>query len=724
MNVASIYQHVCDKLGVISEKEKVFCPAHGGNTLQVSQLDKCVAIRCWAGCEPAKLKQALKLDMPLVESNGCVCVFADGQQQERETPLTLDSLASYVGIRRGALCDWGCFEQSTEEGIWVGIPYHDRQGQQVRLRYRKKLQGKDKYIWQKGAGPILPYGLKRLADAKADIPLWLVEGETDTWTLWERGIPALGLPGSGMTTKLDPGHLRGFSTIYIWQEPDQAGGKFASSLLTRLKEVCPEKVVKVIVQDRWKDPCEMFNGGGKLQEDWLVDPKDYAAAPTATTQKELSRQFVKWCRHLFRHNAKLGGWMAWQENVYQTEADHLVYKKMADYLDHLQNESYPNAKTKKTFDRFIERYSTTAGIKSSIEGAAPYLHIGENELDANPMQLNLRNGWFDLRSHEFHPHDRPEPFTKLAGTHFDAGATCPLWEQCVSDYWSDPEIVRFFRQQCGLVLSGEQAKQMVYFYGLGNNGKTMIIETMAALLGSYAVAVPVESLLQSKFQTIPCDIARMRGARLVTTSELPDGKPLNESLVKHLTGGGTISARYLRENPFEFKACLKLWFDGNYKPTLTTDSAIWDRLIYLPFTRSFAKDQSLAGRLKMELPGILNWCLAGWQDYQLNGLTIPAQLEAEKETFKAESNDYKQFLEIFFERDADSTIDKGAVWDVFVYWWKENHPGGWCPDTKRFKRELMQLGVVDQKKHEGWYWLGLNPKDSFDHAQQRFACPV
>src|ERR1043165_7041127 len=70
-----------------------------------------------------------------------------------------------------------------------------------------------------------------------DKPLWLVEGETDTWALWERFIPALGLPGSGMTTKLDRCHLRGFSTIYIWQEPDQAGGKFATGLVNRLAEV-------------------------------------------------------------------------------------------------------------------------------------------------------------------------------------------------------------------------------------------------------------------------------------------------------------------------------------------------------------------------------------------------------------------------------------------------------------------------------------------------------
>ena len=143
MTVASIFQHICDKLRVISEKEKVYCPAHGGNTLAVSQLDKCVAIRCWAGCEPAKLKQALKLDLPMVEANGCVCVFADSAAKDIDAPLSLDSLARYVGIRRGALLEWGCYEQSSPEGTWVGIPYHDRQGKQVRLRYRKKMTGKE-----------------------------------------------------------------------------------------------------------------------------------------------------------------------------------------------------------------------------------------------------------------------------------------------------------------------------------------------------------------------------------------------------------------------------------------------------------------------------------------------------------------------------------------------------------------------------------------------------
>ena len=53
--------------------------------------------------------------------------------------------------------------------------------------------------------------------------------------------PALGLPGSGMAGKLDPSHLQEFPAIYIWQEPDPAGGKFAASLVTSCRKLCPKK---------------------------------------------------------------------------------------------------------------------------------------------------------------------------------------------------------------------------------------------------------------------------------------------------------------------------------------------------------------------------------------------------------------------------------------------------------------------------------------------------
>src|SRR5262249_12100104 len=155
-------------------------------------------------------------------------------------------------------------------------------------------------------------------------------------------------------------------------------------------------------------------------------------------------------------------------------------------------------------------------------------------------------------------------------THYDRDATCPLWEKCLGDYWQDSEVVRYFRQQAGLVLAGETYKHMVYFYGLGSNGKTMLLELMRVVLGDYSASIDVDDLLlKGSQQGVPYSLADLRGVRLVTTTELPDGARLNESLLKKITGGGTINARQIYGKPFEFVPQFKLWFDGNYRPNLS-----------------------------------------------------------------------------------------------------------------------------------------------------------
>ena len=163
------------------------------------------------------------------------------------------------------------------------IPYRHLDGTPARFRLRKGLSSKDGWSWL-GEGPILPYGLWRLSVPKVeklDISrpraiygrnrgilevccqsLVLVEGESDTWTLWYHGIRALGFPGSSTTKTLMPEYLRGVDTIYAWKEPDKGGELFISGLSKRLYEIGFSGSAKIIESES-KDPSELYLKTGK-----------------------------------------------------------------------------------------------------------------------------------------------------------------------------------------------------------------------------------------------------------------------------------------------------------------------------------------------------------------------------------------------------------------------------------------------------------------------------
>lgn len=104
--------------------------------------------------------------------------------------LTLADLAAAKNLPVEFLQSLGC---ATDRGPSVRIPYYDIDGNLASCRSRLAITG-DRFRWRNGDHPLL-YGLWRLADARAAGWVLLVEGETDCWTLWQQGIPALGIPG-------------------------------------------------------------------------------------------------------------------------------------------------------------------------------------------------------------------------------------------------------------------------------------------------------------------------------------------------------------------------------------------------------------------------------------------------------------------------------------------------------------------------------------------------
>lgn len=131
--------------------------------------------------------------------------------------------------------------------------------------------------------------------------------------------------------------------------------------------------------------------------------------------------------------------------------------------------------------------------------------------------------------------------------------------------------------------------------------------------------------------------------------ETEAGRRMDEPLVKELTGGDRIRARRMREDFWEFIPTHHVWLAGNHKPrVIGTDQGIWRRIKLIPFEVEISEteqDKKLPAKLAAELPGMLNWALAGCLKWQRDGLQHPEIVLAATEDYSNEMDDFGEFIE-------------------------------------------------------------------------------
>lgn len=169
----------------------------------------------------------------------------------------------------------------------------------------------------------------------------------------------------------------------------------------------------------------------------------------------------------------------------------------------------------------------------------------------------------DLRTGQARP-PRPQDYITKA-TAVEAGGACPLWFAFLDQVMdSNQELVAYLKRVCGYCLTGITSEHVPFFlYGTGANGKSVFVNTISGVMGDYAVTAPPEVFMAIYSDRHPAELARLRGARLVTASETEIGRRWAESRIKQLTGGEKIAARFMRQEFFEFTPKFKLMISGN-----------------------------------------------------------------------------------------------------------------------------------------------------------------
>ena len=353
----------------------------------------------------------------------------------------------------------------------------------------------------------------------------------------------------------------------------------------------------------------------------------------------------------------------------------------------------------------------------------PGISIKPDNFDQDPWLLNCLNGTVDLRTGELLPHQPEHLISKIVPIEFDPDAYASLWEGFLERIMRDDEGQRrielefFLQRLIGYTLTGLTREQIVaILWGVGANGKSVFLETVNGLLGAYAKVVDFSTFSAKANDRIRNDLARLPGARLVSASEGESGMKLSESLIKQLTGGDLITARFLFREYFEYRPTFTPFLVTNHKPIIRgTDHAMWRRIRLIPFTQVISdeeQDKDLARKLKGEYPGILAWAVQGCLDWQQHGLGLPEDVKIANEAYRSEMDTLGDFINARCEIADYASIRSSDLYGAYAEWCNKN--GEQPLSQNRLALQLVERGFRKEHTRSGnlWRGIGLNQAEN------------
>lgn len=364
-------------------------------------------------------------------------------------------------------------------------------------------------------------------------------------------------------------------------------------------------------------------------------------------------------------------------------------------------------------DRFLKFVNTcgNSNRKNAMITETQHLEgipVLPDQMDAYQEYLNCQNGIVNLRNGELMPHSPEFMMTKMCLSEYDTSNKKPeRWMKFLNEVCNgDKDLVRYLQKCVGYSLTGSNREQCAFFlYGIGNNGKSTFLETIADMLGGYAANAQPDTLMTKRNDSgggANSDIARLKSIRFVTTEEPSEGVRLNEGLVKQLTGGGRVTCRFLFGDEFEYEPEFKIWIATNHKPVIRgTDIGIWRRIRLIPFEVNIPKenvDKNLKYKLREEMPQILHWAVEGVQMYAREGLDMPDAVKRATDEYKSEMDLLQAFTDSCIEIDYTVAVGIPAneLYAAYVRWAEKNNE--YVMTSRKFFSEIGKK--LPEKKRE------------------------
>lgn len=409
-------------------------------------------------------------------------------------------------------------------------------------------------------------------------------------------------------------------------------------------------------------------------------------------------------------------WLIFKEGRWQRD-DEL---KTVDLAKQVAKSMYERASQidddneRKAFVKWTLRTESRQALMNMIELAKPDLSVRPELLDVDKYLLNLRNGTYDLRNDKLLSHSPEDRLTMMANVEYDPDAKCPKWIEFLNKIFAgDQDLIGFVQKALGYSLTGDTGEDCFFIvYGTGANGKTTFLNTIETVLGDYAAQSRAETFLSKDRDTIPSDLARLKGRRFVVATEFPQGKVIAESLIKSLTGRDELTVRELFGKWFQYKPQFKIWLGTNHKPVVRDNSVgFWRRVKLIPFEVQIPVNERIRNFediLLEEASGILNWMLEGYREWKNEGLGDTEKIREATAEYRDENDVLRDFLEERCIEDPNASISKKELYQAYVDWSTFNTEKTLSKGT--FLRLIEERGYKPYRSNKERGWKGITLK--------------
>lgn len=358
--------------------------------------------------------------------------------------------------------------------------------------------------------------------------------------------------------------------------------------------------------------------------------------------------------------------------------------------------------------------------------------LAVGELDRDPWLFGVANGVVDLRNGALRDGCRDDYVTRRAPVAFNPSATAPRWLQFIEEVTAKPVagkvggyqarggLAAYLQKALGYAMTGTTGEHKMFIcIGDGSNGKNVLLDLLQWLMGDYCQTIPPEALMATRHdadaERPSPTAATLAGARAAISSESKDGQRLDVALVKRHTGGGYMTARFMRENTFRFEITHKLWLMTNHRPALDhMDEAMRGRLHMIPFDMRWNRpghpernsalpdgDKDLPAKLRQEAEGVLAWLIAGAVAYVQEGLEPPEEVVRMTKAFFMDQDPLGRWLDTCTRCEARTGTSAADLFNAFTKWQGAEDEEGGPVSQKAFSQALVARGIAKHTDKSG-----------------------
>ena len=728
--------------GVTRFKDNSFqckCPVHHDHTasMTVSKGKKGILIYCHAGCETKSILETVGL---------------------RESDLFYDSNVTKVKQ------DWkDRLEHSKKKKIVEIYDYVDQGGKYLysKIRFEKDENGKKEMLYGvlnkekdwfqyglKGKHKTL-YNLPEIREAAAQKrTIYYVEGEKDVETLRGLGLIATTAGSSGDWRRFFSKYFSGIDVVLL-PDNDEAGEKLTTRIISDLIGVVNSiKVVKTSERDHG-DVTDYFQDGytiedfNKLVRETEFIPQNQGKDVDKPTKKKAIPQWIKEkvaelgpeinysyddrgngdlfadvFKDVCRFNSTAKCWCCYNGKFWEEDRAELIAAENAKMLQDallIYATTIEDYKEREEYGKHVMKIGRQQVRKNMIYDARSKYPVKAEQFDQHKELFNCKNGTYNLETGVLQKHNPNDYISKISNVYYDPAAKSTEIQKTMNTILQgNKENIEYIQKIFGMALSGitNEEKLFLLYGATTRNGKSTIVETYLYMIKDYGITMQPETLALSKkdSRTANGDIARLKGARFVNAPEPPQNMRFDAALIKQLTGNDMITARKIYQEEMSFIPEFITLINTNHLPIITDETLFTSgRIVVIPFRKHFEEheqDKWLKNRLKQRqnISGFFNWCVAGYQKYQKDGLETTESMNQEIESYHMNSDKIAAFISEVLTEDPTQFVTMKELYPIYEQWcYKYNYqPYGKVKFIDYFRRsgQLKNQAKIKGKKYK------------------------